>query len=124
MLRAELAQHEPAPRRRADRTIVVDDDPVVSADAKPPHRRTEFGRRRQHVRRRIRAIRQFVYVEKHGTGNMRVAKLIGALAPAGRHEPTGVDNPKIRFAEMPGQPFGGNERVHARGIATWARCPQ
>ena len=43
LLGAEMAKHEPAPRRGSDRRIVIDDDAVVTADAELLHRLAELG---------------------------------------------------------------------------------
>jgi hypothetical protein len=43
-----VAEHEPAARGGSQRAVIVDDDPVIAADAEFGHR-AEIGGRRKHV---------------------------------------------------------------------------
>jgi len=103
---AEMAEHEPAPRRRAQRRIIVDDDALIAADAKPLHCGRKVLRRRQHVRSRILTVRKRIDVEEDGTRDVRSSKLVAAAASRRRHVPAGVDDAEARLAEMFGQPLG------------------
>ena len=113
---AEMAKHEPAARRAAQRTVVVDDDAVVAADAEVAHGRAEFGRRGEHVRHRVRLVRQRLDVEEARAGDVPGLKLGCRVAAVGGHEHACIDDDEVGLAEMLVEPGGRNQVVHVQPL--------
>ena len=114
---AEVAEHEPATRGGAQRTIVIDDNPVVAADAQLGHRPGEITRRWQHVRGRVISVGDFRNVEETGAGNMGVEELRRRIAPVRGKEGAAIDDCDVGRIEVARQPLGRHQVIHMRLLA-------
>ena len=69
---------------------------------------------RQHVRRGVRTVADLVDVEEARAGDVGGQIFVAAAAAGRRHVPAGIDDDEVGVAEMLREPFGRDERVHAR----------
>ncbi len=100
------AEHPPHARRRVEALAVVDDDAHAVADAHLLHPRREHHGRRQHVRQRVRLVRDRVDVEEQRAGNVPRIVLRLRVAPGGRQMQRAVEHDDVGGIEMCGEPIG------------------
>jgi hypothetical protein len=111
-MRSEAPQHPPGASGAVQRAVVVDDEALAVAKPERCHAAGELGLGRQHVRRRIGRVRHLLDVEEDGAGDMLGLKFGPRIARVAGQEQSGVDHLQVARAELPLQPFGGDERFH------------
>ena len=117
LLRAEVAEHEPAaPRSGSGRRHRRQCDRFDRCRASPSPCRSPFSARK-HVRRVAVPVRNFVDVEKLRAGDMvrQIAPRRPLRAVEGMCQ-LEFDNHQIRLAKVLSEPFRRDEIVHARRI--------
>ena len=105
---------------------VVSQIECVAADPQALHRRAEIRGRGQHVRRRVRLVRDLGDVEEARAGDVRLGELGLRVAGRGGEEGGAIDDGEVVGAEMLGQPVGRNEIVHRASLGRMTQsfhCP-
>ncbi len=110
----ERPEGPPDPRGGGGADAVVDDDPVMVADAEPADRGGKFAFRRQHVRQIGAPVADAVDIEEPRAFDVHPLVILARIAAAAGEMKAAVEDADLRVAQVRGEPGGIDERVGQR----------